>query len=79
MILVAWSLSRWQQKAPRGHLFLALIAAYLAFRLVVDFWKPGITVALGLTAIQFACLAGLAMTFRVWRYRRASPFMSGTG
>jgi hypothetical protein len=62
-------------------LFLALIGAYLAFRLVVDALKPGVTLFAGLTAIQVACVLGLAVTFRVWkarRDRRATPVMSGT-
>jgi phosphatidylglycerol:prolipoprotein diacylglycerol transferase len=48
--------------APRlrsGDVFKLFMAAYLAFRLVADAWKPGVPIFLGLTAIQWACVAGL--------------------
>ena len=35
------------------------MVAYLSFRIVVDAIKPGVTIALGLTAIQWAAAAGL--------------------
>jgi phosphatidylglycerol:prolipoprotein diacylglycerol transferase len=42
-----------------GDVFKLFMAAYLAFRLAVDAWKPGVPIALGLTAIQWACVGGL--------------------
>jgi prolipoprotein diacylglyceryltransferase len=81
MFFLAFALTRFASRAVRGELFLALIGAYLAFRLVVDAWKPGVPVVAGLTAIQVACVVGLAVTFRVWkarRARRAMPAMAGT-
>ena len=42
-----------------GDRFKLFVVAYLAFRLVVDLLKPGITVY-GLTVIQWACVVGLA-------------------
>src|SRR5262249_39690172 len=43
----------------RGDVFKLFMTAYLTFRLVVDGLKPGISMALGLTAIQWVCVAGL--------------------
>ncbi|WP_309381551.1 prolipoprotein diacylglyceryl transferase [Cerasicoccus frondis] len=42
-----------------GLQFVVFLSAYLAFRLGVDFLKPAPPMALGLTAIQWACLVGL--------------------
>lgn len=80
MFVLAFALSRFASRAARGELFLALIGGYLAFRLVVDAWKPGVALIAGLTAIQVACVLGLAVTLRVWRARRdrAMPAMAGT-
>ena len=69
MFALAVVLTRFSPKASRGELFLALIGAYLAFRLVADTLKPGVTLFAGLTAIQVACLFGLAVTLSVWRAR----------
>ena len=73
MFGLALVLTRFSPKSSRGELFLALIGAYLAFRLVADTLKPGITLVGGLTAIQLACLFGLAATLSVWRARRGRP------
>jgi phosphatidylglycerol:prolipoprotein diacylglycerol transferase len=81
MFALAYALSRFARRASRGKSFLALIAAYLAFRLVVDTWKPGVTILAGLTAIQIACILGLAVTLLVWKARRdrlAMPVMVRT-
>lgn len=46
-------------RAPReGDLFKVFMAGYLAFRLGLEFLKPGEPI-LGLTAIQWACVGGL--------------------
>jgi prolipoprotein diacylglyceryltransferase len=76
MFALAVALMRFERRAVLGELFLGLIAAYLAFRAVVDFWKPGVPLVAGLTAIQVAALVGLAVTFRVWAVRRRT--VSGT-
>jgi phosphatidylglycerol---prolipoprotein diacylglyceryl transferase len=70
MLVFGAILSRVAPRLERGQLFTAFIAGYLLFRLVIDFIKPGVTAALGLTAIQLACVAGLAICAR--RLRHAS-------
>jgi len=45
---------------PAGDRFKGFMVAYLSFRIVVDAIKPGVTIALGLTAIQWAAVAGVA-------------------
>jgi phosphatidylglycerol:prolipoprotein diacylglycerol transferase len=53
-----------------GEVFLSLMAAYFAFRLMVDFLKPGFPSVVGLTAIQWAAAAGLAACVLIWRRHR---------
>ena len=72
MLALAFALMRFERRATLGEPFLGLIAAYLAFRAVVDFWKPGVPLVAGLTAIQAACAIGLAVTLRIWAVRRRS-------
>lgn len=81
MFAAAWWLARIERRRMHGETFLALVCAYLAFRLAVEFLKPGVTLAGGLTAIQLASLVGLAVSIRVWlkRRRRLSPLAAGTG
>jgi phosphatidylglycerol:prolipoprotein diacylglycerol transferase len=81
MFAAVWWLMRIERKAARGEVFLGLITAYLAFRLVVDFWKPGVSLLAGLTAIQLACIVGLVVTLLVLagRRRHRSPLIAGTG
>jgi prolipoprotein diacylglyceryltransferase len=67
MIVVAGVLVRVERSAGRGQLFQMFVCAYLAFRLAVDAIKPGAALALHLTAIQWACLAGLVYQFRVFK------------
>ena len=65
------ALLRWTLRPHRaGDVFRVFLASYLAFRLAIDFIKPG--VALGpLTGIQWACLAGLVYYATVFaRLRR---------
>ena len=55
-----------------GGLFKSFMIGYLAFRLVVDFLKPGVPI-LGLTSIQWACavcLAWLSIRDAAWISRR---------
>jgi prolipoprotein diacylglyceryltransferase len=59
MLALAVALVRAERTASRGQLFKVFMGAYLMFRLAADAIKPGIALALGLTAIQWACVAGL--------------------
>jgi prolipoprotein diacylglyceryltransferase len=61
MLVVAAVLPRFARGAQRGDLFRGFIASYLLFRLAVDSIKPGVAIAWHLTAIQWACIAGLAV------------------
>jgi phosphatidylglycerol---prolipoprotein diacylglyceryl transferase len=54
---LAW---RARRPYPRGDLFKLFMAAYLGWRLLIDFIKPAHATLLGLSAIQIACIAGLA-------------------
>jgi len=54
---LAW---RARRPYPRGDLFKLFMVAYLGWRLLVDFIKPAYATVLGLSAIQLACIAGLA-------------------
>lgn len=47
-----------------GALFKIFMIAYLMFRFLLDFIKPGQRYAAGLGSIQLACLAGLAYYYR---------------
>jgi phosphatidylglycerol---prolipoprotein diacylglyceryl transferase len=52
----------------RGDGFKAFMVGYLGFRLLIDFLKPGVSM-MGLTGIQWACVAGLlyyASDIRRW-------------
>ena len=42
-----------------GDLFKVFMAGYLGFRLLIDFLKPDVRVGLGLSSIQWACVAML--------------------
>ena len=56
---LAWVLWKWGQRPhPSGILFRAFLAAYLGWRLCIDFLKPQPHIG-GLNAIQWACVAGL--------------------
>ena len=50
---------------PPGALFQSFMIGYLGFRFWIEFLKPG-EAWLGLTAIQWACVAGLAVCVRRW-------------
>ena len=68
-LAVIWSVllaleKRWNlASGARFKLFMVL---YLAFRFAVEFIKPLPIIALGLSSIQWACVAGLLYYFRVW-------------
>ena len=54
---LAWMISRPHRE---GDVFRLFIVGYLAFRLVVDAFKPEVRIALGLSAIQWTALAVIA-------------------
>lgn len=69
LALLAWVLWRWQQRSHvEGQVFRGFLAAYLGWRLAVDFIKPQPLVA-GMSVIQWACVAGLValVTGELWR------------
>jgi prolipoprotein diacylglyceryltransferase len=60
LVVLACLLYRWNARPHRGgQIFRAFLAAYLAWRFLIDFLKPQPLVH-GLNMIQWACLAGLA-------------------
>ena len=60
----------WRRNVP-GHTFKLFMVSYLAFRLLVDTIKPGLALAFGLTAIQWACVCGL-LYYAQWYIRERS-------
>ena len=61
-----------------GESFLFFVAAYGAFRFGVDFFKPGRPISpFGLTAIQLACIAGVAAALAVLAHRRREAVARG--
>jgi prolipoprotein diacylglyceryltransferase len=69
---LAGALVHWSRRPhPAGWLFRAFMLGYLSLRLVLDALKPEVHVALGLGAIQWACVAALAYYAFVWRPRAA--------
>ncbi len=58
LILAFWLHRRACEPQPEGALYRQFLTAYLAWRLAIDFLKPGVPLA-GLTAIQWACAAAL--------------------
>jgi prolipoprotein diacylglyceryltransferase len=63
---------RMQRSFATGDLFKMFMVAYFAFRLACDFIKPDVRVVLGLSSIQWACVAMLFYYHRDWlRWFRA--------
>lgn len=58
-LVAGWAWRRRRRLARRGDLFRGFMALYLAFRLLLDFLKPGARVYAGLQGLQVACLLGL--------------------
>lgn len=56
-----------------GELFARFLAGYLAWRLAVEFLKPVEPLALGLSAIQWACVLGLVHYARLFALGRFAP------
>ncbi len=76
VIALAALLWRWSQRPHRsGDLFKGFMVGYFGWRLVVDFLKPDVRVLLGLSSIQWACVAMLAYYARdiaVWLRHRST-------
>ena len=72
LLLLAAILARSKNHSVRaGDEFRVFIVGYLAFRLLIDFLKPDQTLALGLSSIQWACVAMLVYYRRdIWRWVR---------
>ena len=63
---------------PNGRRFELFLAGYLLFRLLVEFIKPPAALpGLGLTAIQWACVAGLGYYGWLWGRQRPARVSSG--
>jgi len=59
LLVLAWELTRFRRLPHRdGDVFRLFMFVYMAWRLCIDFLKPGTPFA-GLTALQWACLAAL--------------------
>jgi len=60
LVALGWLLWRWNARPHvNGCIFRAFMAAYLTWRLLIDFLKPQPLVD-GMNLIQWACVAGLA-------------------
>jgi prolipoprotein diacylglyceryltransferase len=53
-----------EKRLPRGALFRVFVATYLSFRMFVDLLKPGEPLVWNLTAIQWACIAGVVIVIK---------------
>jgi len=71
LAMLAWVLWRWQNRPhAEGQVFRGFMAAYLGWRLAIDYLKPQPLVA-GMNWIQWACVAGLVVLgIGEWRRRR---------
>ena len=70
-LLLVFLVLKWLEQQPRkdGDLFKFYMIAYLSFRFLIDFIKPEFRLLLGMSAIQIACLGGLAYYFSISRKR----------
>jgi prolipoprotein diacylglyceryltransferase len=60
-LVIAWLVVWRGRGAAPGDLFRGFVASYFGFRLVVDFLKPAACRGLGLSAIQWTCIAALGV------------------
>jgi phosphatidylglycerol:prolipoprotein diacylglycerol transferase len=67
-LLAVWLYWLWKNPHREGDVFKAFMVGYFGFRLAIDFIKPGFPI-LGLTAIQWACVAMLVF------YARDLPYI----
>jgi prolipoprotein diacylglyceryltransferase len=78
LVLCAAVLLAARSRLRAGESFLSFVAAYCAFRLGVDFLKPGRPISpFGLTAIQLVCLAGIAASVALLAHRRREAVARG--
>jgi phosphatidylglycerol---prolipoprotein diacylglyceryl transferase len=71
LILLGMAVSM-RRPLPEGMRFRIFLGSYLAWRVVIDFWKPQPLMD-GLNLIQWSCLAGIALlVLDELRVRRAS-------
>jgi phosphatidylglycerol:prolipoprotein diacylglycerol transferase len=71
-------LLRVRPRLRTGESFLIFVAAYCAFRFGVDFLKPGRPISpFGLTAIQLACIPGIAAALALLVHRRREAVARG--
>ena len=56
-------------------LFALFLSGYLLWRLGAEFLKPVEPLALGLSAIQWACILGLLHYLRLFAGRRFAPHL----
>jgi phosphatidylglycerol:prolipoprotein diacylglycerol transferase len=71
LVGLGWLMWRWNRRPHvNGRIFRAFMAAYLAWRLAIDFLKPQPLVA-GMNLIQWACVGGLVALGigELWRMR----------
>ncbi len=66
LFCLGWFLYFFRHKLKNGNLFKCFLSAYLLFRLFIEFIKPVSKVALNLSAIQWACIFGLAYYLKVF-------------
>lgn len=74
LAVLAWVLWKWQRRPhAEGQVFRGFLAAYLLWRLVIDFIKPQPLIA-GMNVIQWACVGGLVTLAvgEVWRRREVA-------
>ncbi|PHN07154.1 prolipoprotein diacylglyceryl transferase [Flavilitoribacter nigricans] len=68
-LLLLWASLRYLQRHYRlvpGAYFQLFMTAYLFYRLLVEFIRPGTEVLWGLNVLQLACIGGLIYYRRVW-------------
>ena len=66
LLVLAWELTRFRRMPHRdGDVFRLFMFVYMAWRLCIDFLKPGVSFA-GLTALQWACVVAM-----IWYSRDA--------
>ena len=72
LLVLAWVLLKWEKKPhAEGQVFRGFLAAYLCWRLVIDFIKPQ-PLVWGMNWIQWACVAGLVgLAWGEWMRRKS--------
>ncbi len=77
-VALAAALRRFQRRVHAdGAIFRSFLAAYLGWRLLIDFLKPG-PILYGMSVIQWSCLAGLLLSFVTWPTRQGHARLTYT-